>query len=139
VAVEGFEGGLRGWGHWVGGNPGLRSETWGTQSCGASCGTGIGGGFGGFDSGEEGFGEFEGAVEFGDAAVPVVKLDVEDADLADVAALKAVQARAELGEGGLALGERGAEGGEGELRAGERGFFRGGEAEDGARIHFVNV
>ena len=44
-------------------------------------------------------------VEFGDAVVPLVELDVEDADLADVAGLEAVELGAEAGEGGLMRGQ----------------------------------
>ena len=51
-------------------------------------------------------------VELGDAVFPVVELDVEDADLADVAAFEAVELGAEVVEGGFAGGEGFAEGGE---------------------------
>ena len=69
-------------------------------------------------------------VEFGDAVFPLVELDVEDADLADVAALEAVELGAKVVEVGFAGGERGAEGGELSAAAEEFGVFRFGLAGD---------
>ena len=69
-------------------------------------------------------------VEFGDAVFPVVELDVEDADLADVAAFEAVELGAEVIECGLADGQRGAKNCELGAAAEELGFFRPGLAED---------
>jgi hypothetical protein len=77
---------------------------------------------------------FGGDFELGDAGLPFVELDVEDADLADVAGLKAVELGAEGGEGGLAVGEGAAEGGEFGAAVGELGVFRGGAAEDGVAV-----
>jgi hypothetical protein len=99
-----------------------------------------GGSFKGFaDLGfaEEAFGVVDGLggnFELGDAGVPVVELDVEDADLADVAGLEAVELGAEGGEGGLAVSEGAAEGGEFGASVGELGVFRGGAAEDGVAV-----
>jgi hypothetical protein len=75
-------------------------------------------------------------VEFGDAVFPLVELDVEDADLADVAALETVELGAEVVEIGFAGGQFGAEVGELSAAAEELGVFRSGAAGDrGASGH----
>jgi hypothetical protein len=83
---------------------------------------------------EEAFGIFHGLggdLEVGDAGVPFVELDVEDADLADVAAFKAVELVAKACEGGFAGGELGAEGGEPGAAEEELGVLGGGESKEG--------
>jgi hypothetical protein len=87
-------------------------------------------GFGfGIRFGGDGFG-LGWVVEFGDAVFPLVELEVEDADLADVAAFEAVELGAEVIEFGFADGQRGAKNGEFGAAAVELGFFRPGLAED---------
>ena len=60
----------------------------------------------------------------GYAVFPFVELDVEDADLADVAAFEAVELGAKVVEFGFAGGEGGAESGELGAAAEEFGVFR---------------
>ncbi len=75
-------------------------------------------------------------MELGDAVFPLVELDVEDADLADVAAFEAVELGSEVVEVGFAGGQRGAETGELGAAAEEFGVFRFGLAFDrGALRH----
>jgi hypothetical protein len=91
-----------------------------------------GGDSGGFGEWSGGGGGGGGAVELGDAVVPLVELDIEDADLANVAGLEAVELSAEAGKGGFVRGEGGAEGVELGAAVGKLGLFRGGDAEEGA-------
>jgi hypothetical protein len=70
-------------------------------------------------------------LEFGEAVLPFVELDVEDANLADVAAFEGVESIAQGGEAGLANGERGAQRSEFAAAAGKLEVFRAGAAEDG--------
>ena len=67
-------------------------------------------------------------IEFGDAVFPFVELDVQDADLANVAALEAVELGAEVVEVGFASGQRGAKAGEFSAAAEEFGILRFGLA-----------
>lgn len=69
-------------------------------------------------------------VEFGDAVFPLVELDVEDADLSDVAAFEAVELGAEMVELGLADGQRRTEDGQFGATAEDLGLLRPGLAED---------
>lgn len=77
----------------------------------------------------------------GDAGCEVVELDVEDADQAEVAALKGFELSAQLGELRLTLGEGGASGGElrpcGKESGGVRGLLEdeiGGHVAEGGRF-----
>ena len=61
--------------------------------------------------------------KFGDAVFPVIELNVEDTNLADVAAFEAVELGAEVVQVGLAGGESGAKAGELGAAAEEFGVF----------------
>ena len=63
-------------------------------------------------------------MELGDAVFPLVELDVEDADLADVAAFEAVELGAEVVEGGFAVARVARRVGELSAAGGRVGVFR---------------
>lgn len=72
-----------------------------------------------------------GDAEFGEALLPLVELAVEDADLADVAGLKAEELVAKVCQVELTRGEGLAEGCELAAAVSEFELFRGNVAEDG--------
>ena len=89
------------------------------------------GGAVGSEFGFEGFERGVVRVQSGEAAVPLVELAVEHADLAEVAALEADEVVAEVAECELLRGERGAEGFQLDAAESKLGFSGGGLAEDG--------